>query len=213
MWQTLEPAWQASFAEAWAAYCAGTVPIGAIVIDAQGKILSRGRNHIFEPPAGSSRLLSGHPLAHAEINALVGLDYPSIIPSTCILYTSCEPCPLCTGAFYVAGIREVHYACRDAYGGSVEMIGSTPYLRRRAVRIYGPQNPLLETIVMALMVEFELHSDRSDRTALLLELWSATVPQGVALGKTLFETDLLCQSCEQGADAGALYDRLAAFTS
>lgn len=46
MWDTLSPAWQVCLEEAWAAYCAGSLPIGACISDPDGQILSRGRNRI-----------------------------------------------------------------------------------------------------------------------------------------------------------------------
>lgn len=56
---------------AWQALLAGTTPVGAVVTDADGVIIGSGRNAVYDgadPP-----MLSGSPLAHAEINALIGL--------------------------------------------------------------------------------------------------------------------------------------------
>ena len=92
MWESLSSAWQA--------YCAGTVPIGAVVTDASGQILSRGRNRIFEMQ-GEDSYLYGQTLAHAEINALITLDVGRAERHGCILYTTVEPCPLCMGAFFI----------------------------------------------------------------------------------------------------------------
>jgi hypothetical protein len=58
--------------EAWAARCAGSVPIGATVTDAEGRIDARGRNHIGEG-CGDARCLYDHPFAHTEVIALVAL--------------------------------------------------------------------------------------------------------------------------------------------
>lgn len=82
---------------AWESYRAGSLPIGAVVADAQGTVLSRGRNRIYER-SGEDGSLFGHRLAHAEINALVTLDYERYGPAACILYTTTEPCPLCVEA-------------------------------------------------------------------------------------------------------------------
>ena len=55
--------------EAWEAYKAGSVPIGAVIVDAEGHILTRGRSRRFER-AGEPGTVFGNPLAHAELNAL-----------------------------------------------------------------------------------------------------------------------------------------------
>jgi len=47
LWEGLDLPWQACVAEAWAAFCAGSLPIGAVIADAQGAIFARGRNRIF----------------------------------------------------------------------------------------------------------------------------------------------------------------------
>ena len=53
-----------------------------------------------------------NPTCHAETNlvqkAIHELKQSQI--STATLYTSCEPCPMCAGAIYWAGIRKVVYA-------------------------------------------------------------------------------------------------------
>src|SRR5580658_6302412 len=53
-----------SLALAWDAMLAGTIPIGAVVVDEAGQIIGAGRNAIFGEPAEGS--LSGSHLAHAE---------------------------------------------------------------------------------------------------------------------------------------------------
>src|SRR3989304_2547898 len=94
MWDWLSLPWQACFEEAWAAYCTGSVPVGAVVVDAGGVILSRGRNRINDS-AGEGSYLHGQTLAHAEINALVALNSGEVDRHNCTLYTTTEPCPLC----------------------------------------------------------------------------------------------------------------------
>jgi hypothetical protein len=61
MWQTLSILWRAAVSEAWAAWCAGSFPIGAVVVDAGGQIIARGRNRFNDPIGGSISLLSASP--------------------------------------------------------------------------------------------------------------------------------------------------------
>ena len=95
-------------------------------------ILSRGRNRRHEPQ-GAGNFISGSRLAHAEINALILLpeDHPD--RHNWILYTTMEPCPLCIGAIYMIGIRQFHYATRDPWAGSVNLLGATPYMSRKKI--------------------------------------------------------------------------------
>jgi guanine deaminase len=81
----------------------GGGPFGA-VITKDDKIISEAHNKV---------VLNNDPTAHAEI--LVIRQTSSFLQShelhDCILYSSCEPCPMCLGAIYWAGIRKVVFAC------------------------------------------------------------------------------------------------------
>ncbi|WP_217426451.1 nucleoside deaminase [Candidatus Methylobacter favarea] len=53
------------------------------------------------------------PTAHAEIMAvrLACRKLNDFQLCNCILYTSCEPCPMCLGAIYWARLEKVYFAC------------------------------------------------------------------------------------------------------
>jgi guanine deaminase len=53
------------------------------------------------------------PTAHAEIVAIrmACTKLNDFQLHDCILYTSCEPCPMCLGAIYWARLAKVYYAC------------------------------------------------------------------------------------------------------
>jgi guanine deaminase len=53
------------------------------------------------------------PTAHAEIMAIrqACIKLNDFQLHDCILYTSCEPCPMCLGAIYWARLAKVYYAC------------------------------------------------------------------------------------------------------
>jgi tRNA(adenine34) deaminase len=130
--------------------------IGAAVVDADGRILSRSRNRIFESSADGEYLF-GQALAHAEVNALLSLpEQDGEIHHSLALYTTTEPCPLCMGAFYMSGLRELRFASREPYAGSANLLGTTPYLNRKPIRVFGPKRPELEIIIVAMMVEFHI---------------------------------------------------------
>jgi guanine deaminase len=77
-------------------------PFGAVVVRA-GEIIGRGRNRV---------LADGDPTAHAEILAI--RDASRALGdhrlTGCVVYTSCEPCPMCMAALYWARVDEVFYA-------------------------------------------------------------------------------------------------------
>ena len=54
MWSQLSEPWQACLQEAWTAYCHGSHPVGAVINDAAGYLLTRGRNRVFEVVGPSS---------------------------------------------------------------------------------------------------------------------------------------------------------------
>jgi tRNA(adenine34) deaminase len=188
--------WQACLEEAWSAYCVGCVPVGAAVMDAAGQILSRGRNRIGERQ-GEANTLYGHSLAHAEVNALACLPADGLDRHSLSLYTTMEPCPLCMGALYMSGVRQLHFAARDAYAGSTNMLGATPYLSRKPVRVFPPSSPELEMLLIALHTEFELQRPVA-MTEQLLETWASAVPEGVRLGRSLFRTGELRRMRAEG---------------
>lgn len=78
-------------------------PFGAIVVK-DGKIVAEGNNQVTS---------SNDPTAHAEVvairNACKALNTFQL--TGCIVYTSCEPCPMCLGAIYWARPDKLFYAC------------------------------------------------------------------------------------------------------
>jgi tRNA(Arg) A34 adenosine deaminase TadA len=80
----------------------GGGPFGAI-ITREGKILAEANNMVVS---------SHDPTAHAEVLAIrkAAAALKSHDLSDCIIYASCEPCPMCLGAIYWSGIKRVVYA-------------------------------------------------------------------------------------------------------
>ena len=78
-------------------------PFGAVIVK-DNQIIGEGWNRVIE---------LNDPTAHAEINAIKSacqhIQSPDLSGS--ILYTSCEPCPMCLSAAYWAHIDSIFYAC------------------------------------------------------------------------------------------------------
>lgn len=187
MWSELAIPWQECLALSWESYCEGSVPIAAVIVTPDGEILARGRNRLLGLVPSSDREIVGGPLAHAELNALLDLDYSAANPHTLTLYTTVEPCPLCIGAMCMAGIKEFHFAARDSWAGSTNLLQASPYLRNKQIVADGPDDERLETIVHMLQVACEFHH-RHPRFHELLEIWRSANPRNVQLGERLYRS-------------------------
>lgn len=79
-------------------------PFGAVIVDKQGNIIANGNNKV---------LSEKDPTAHAEITAIreACKKLNTYDLSDYILYTSCEPCPMCLSAIIWSNIKEVYYGC------------------------------------------------------------------------------------------------------
>ncbi|MFD9206767.1 tRNA adenosine(34) deaminase TadA [Streptomyces sioyaensis] len=89
----------------------GDVPVGAVVLSADGTVLGTGHN---------AREATGDPTAHAEILALrAAADSVGNWRLTdCTLVVTLEPCTMCAGALVLARIDRVVYGARDAKAGA-----------------------------------------------------------------------------------------------
>lgn len=87
-------------------------PFGAVIVDKDGKTIAEGNNRV---------LCSNDPTAHAEVvvirTACEKLKTYDL--SNYILYTSCEPCPMCLSAIIWANIKTVYYGCTKEDAGNI----------------------------------------------------------------------------------------------
>lgn len=87
-------------------------PFGAVITDKEGNIISVANNQVLK---------NNDPTAHAEVQAIreacKKLNTHDL--SGYILYTSCEPCPMCLSAIIWANIKEVYYACTREDAGKI----------------------------------------------------------------------------------------------
>ena len=102
-----------AIAQAQAASARGEVPVGAVIVNAQGEIIAR---------TGNAPISIVDPTAHAEIlairDAAYGMDNYRLNGTT--LYVTLEPCTMCAGAISNARIARVVYGASDVKGGAVE---------------------------------------------------------------------------------------------
>ncbi|HYM61985.1 MAG TPA: nucleoside deaminase [Thermoanaerobaculia bacterium] len=110
------------------AAAAGEIPVGAVVVDRDGRIIGRGRN----------RRESGDPLGHAELLAIAEAartigDWR--LEGTTMVVTL-EPCAMCAGALVNARVGTLIFAARDpkaGFCGSLGNIVQDPRLNHRLV--------------------------------------------------------------------------------
>ena len=104
---------QLAIAQAKEAEKQGEVPIGAVVVDPDGKIIGTGYNR---------RELDEDATQHAEMIAIKeackNLGMWRLID--CSLFVTLEPCPMCAGAIIQSRIKRVVFGAYDPKGGSVE---------------------------------------------------------------------------------------------
>jgi tRNA(adenine34) deaminase len=104
-----------ALAEARRGLAADEVPIGAVVVGADGEVLGRAHN----APLGLV-----DPTAHAEILALREAARKAgnyRLPGA-TLYVTLEPCAMCCGALLQARVARVVYGARDPKAGAVESL-------------------------------------------------------------------------------------------
>lgn len=96
------------------AYKAQEVPVGAILVSANGDILSR-----------QSNLKESHfnPVAHAEVLALseAGKKIQNWRLTDCTLYVTLEPCPMCLSAMVQSRLRQCVFGAYDSKGGALSL--------------------------------------------------------------------------------------------
>lgn len=101
----------------------GDVPVGCVIVGAEGSELARGRNR---------RELDGDPTAHAEIAALREaarrIGHWRLEGAT--VYVTLEPCPMCAGALVNARVARVVYGAADPKAGAVDSVYSIGQDRR-----------------------------------------------------------------------------------
>jgi tRNA(Arg) A34 adenosine deaminase TadA len=101
-----------ALSQAQAAGARGEVPVGAVLLGADGVVLAQNGNRILE---------LRDPTAHAEMLVLrsgaAALDNERLSGAT--LYVTLEPCAMCAGAISLARVSRLVFAAEDPKGGAV----------------------------------------------------------------------------------------------
>lgn len=86
-------------------------PFGAVIVR-EGKVIAKSGNKVA---------LNNDPTAHAEVSVirLACKKLKTFNLEGCVIYTSCEPCPMCLSAIYWAHLDGIYYANTKTDAGNV----------------------------------------------------------------------------------------------
>lgn len=116
---------QAAIEEAQLGLAEGGIPIGSVLVH-DGRIIGRGHNR---------RVQEGSVIKHGEMDALENAGrQPASLYRDATLYTTLSPCPMCSGAILLYGIRRV------IVGENQTFMGDEALLRSRGVEVDVLQN-------------------------------------------------------------------------
>lgn len=130
-------------------------PFGACVVK-NGEVISSGSNTVWK---------DGDITAHAEINAIrkACKKLNSVDLSGCIVYSTCEPCPMCFTACYWARISKIVYGARikDAKGfGFNEMLVSNEQMKSLGKSKIEIKGDILRDKCIEVFKQWALQKDR-----------------------------------------------------
>jgi tRNA(adenine34) deaminase len=102
-----------AIAQAEAAAARGEVPVGAVLVDREGRLLAAAGNRVEA---------DRDPTAHAEMLVLRGsaAELGAKHLAECDLYVTLEPCAMCAAAIALARLRRLYFGAYDPKGGAVE---------------------------------------------------------------------------------------------
>lgn len=97
----------------------GEIPVGAVIIDAQGKLLAQAANRKEREQDAT---------AHAEILAIraASQTLQSWNLKNCTLYVTLEPCPMCAGAIIQSRLQLLVYGTDDPKTGAIRTVTNLP---------------------------------------------------------------------------------------
>ena len=129
---------QAAIEEAQLGLAEGGIPIGSVLVH-DGRIIGRGHNR---------RVQEGSVIKHGEMDALENAGrQPASLYREAVLYTTLSPCPMCSGAILLYGIRQV------VVGENQTFMGDEALLRSRGVKVDVLQNHTCVSLMQRFIAE------------------------------------------------------------
>ncbi|GIL29887.1 deaminase [Actinocatenispora comari] len=182
---------------AWEGWCAGTLPVGAVVTDAAGTVVAAERGRMFGSAPGPGRL-AGCAIAHAEINTLAQLPVAGQRPDH-TLHVSLEPCLMCVGAAGMAALGRLRFLGADPYAGASRHYRRTPHLDELPLRVDGPVRGPAGALGSALHLAYYL---RTQPDAPAVAVHRRVMPELFDLARRIVALD----ARQPDASAAGLFD-------
>ena len=133
----------------------GGGPFGAVIVK-DGEIIAGSSNSVT---------IDNDPTAHAEVNTIrqACKKLGTFDLSGCVIYTSCEPCPMCLGAIYWAKIDRIYYGNNRTDARNIDFADDFIYdeLNRQFDERTIPIIPLLRDEALQ---SFRLWQEKEDKT-------------------------------------------------
>lgn len=132
----------------------GGGPFGAVVVK-DGKVVGKGANQVTN---------HNDPTAHAEVLAIraASSELNTFNLSNCVLYTSCEPCPMCLGAIYWARIPHVYYGNNREDAASIGF--DDDFIYRELSMPMAKRSILMQPLLSEVALNtFRVWSEKSDK--------------------------------------------------
>ena len=133
----------------------GGGPFGSVIVK-NDKIISEGINRVT---------VNNDPTAHGEIVAIRNAckELNTFNLSNCLLYSSCEPCPMCMSAIYWSHIGKVYYGNTRDDAKKIEFDDS--FIYSEISKENKDRSILMEQILRDEALEaFEVWKNKTDKT-------------------------------------------------
>ena len=132
----------------------GGGPFGAVIVR-DGEVVATGVNRVTA---------NNDPTAHAEVSAIRAActKLGTFDLSGCVLYTSCEPCPMCLGAIYWAHIDKIYYGANQHDAAAVDFDDSFIY-RELELEPHRRNKPVENILHDEALAPFNLWREKEDK--------------------------------------------------
>jgi tRNA(Arg) A34 adenosine deaminase TadA len=181
-WENLELPWKEAFLQGWIAFCRGNIPIGSVICDQNGEILSKAGNRMNEDYFPNGKV------AHAEAIAVQSLDLRKYShPRDYTVYACMEPCPMCFGTIVMGNIRTIRIAARDRYAGATEIAELSDYVKSKGMKIHFEPG-IIGSVQITMQSYFE-HKNAPERSKPVIDKCRVDYCNAVDLAMELAESN------------------------
>lgn len=132
----------------------GGGPFGAVVVR-NDEVIATGVNRVTP---------NNDPTAHAEVNAIRAActKLGTFDLTGCVIYSSCEPCPMCLGAIYWAHIDKIYFGANQHDAAAINFDDSFIY-RELELPVGKRRKPAENILHEEALAPFNLWRDKEDK--------------------------------------------------